>query len=121
MAENSNGDRIYEVEETSDSFIAFVIGDEKVRSTDESQTFLREGDEEEHVYLIGETGFRKQRLAYQQQNMSFTRTYKAKQTHKGKLESMMGQVLKGQQKISAVLDVKLDSVYFELHDKKLDS
>ncbi|KAF3541487.1 hypothetical protein F2Q69_00022646 [Brassica cretica] len=75
------------------------------------------GDEEEHVYLIGETGFRKQRLADQQRNMSFTRTYKAKQTHKGKLESMMGQVLKGQQKISAVLDVKLDYVYSELHDK----
>ena len=31
--------------------------------------------------------------------MSFTRTYKAEQTHKGKLEYMMGQVLKGQQKM----------------------
>ncbi|KAF3539349.1 hypothetical protein F2Q69_00023331 [Brassica cretica] len=52
-----------------------------------SQTFLREGDEEEHVDLIDETDFRKQRLADQQQNMSFTRTCKAEQTHKSKLES----------------------------------
>ena len=49
--------------------------------------------------------------------MSFTRTYKAEQTHKSKLESMMGQVLKGQQKINAVLDEKLDFVYSDLHDK----
>ncbi|KAF3563199.1 hypothetical protein DY000_02016881 [Brassica cretica] len=35
------------------------------------------GDEEEHVDLIDETGFRNQRLADQQRNMSFTRTYKA--------------------------------------------
>ena len=117
MAENSNGDRISEVKETSDSVHAFVIGDEQVRFTDESQTFLREGDEEEHVDLIDETGFRKQRLADQQRNMSFTRTYKAEQTHKSKLESMMEQVLKGQQKMSAVLDERLDSVYADLHDK----
>ncbi|KAF2566808.1 hypothetical protein F2Q68_00025792 [Brassica cretica] len=84
MAENSNGDRISEVKETSDLVHAFVIGDEQVRSTEESQTFLREGDEEEHVDLIDETGFRKQRLADQQRNMSFTRTYKAEQTHKKK-------------------------------------
>ncbi|KAF2561380.1 hypothetical protein F2Q70_00015644 [Brassica cretica] len=49
--------------------------------------------------------------------MSFTRTYKAEQTHKSKLEYMMGQVLKGQQKMSAVLDEKLDSVYSDLYDK----
>ncbi|XP_013607979.1 PREDICTED: uncharacterized protein LOC106314692 [Brassica oleracea var. oleracea] len=53
---------------------------------------------------MDETGFRKQRLAGQQQNMSFTKTYKAEQTHKSKLESMMEQVLKGQQKMSAKLD-----------------
>ncbi|WZY77895.1 hypothetical protein YC2023_024279 [Brassica napus] len=117
MAENSNGDRISEVKETSDLVHAFVIGDEQVWSTDESQTFLREGDEKEHVDLIDETGFRKQRLADQQQNISFTRTYKAEQTHKSKLEYMMGQVLKGQQKMSAVLDEKLDSVYSDLHEK----
>ncbi|KAF3599949.1 hypothetical protein F2Q69_00035414 [Brassica cretica] len=74
-------------------------------------------DEEEHVDLIDETGFCKQRLAGQQQNMSFTKTYKAEQTHKSKLESMMEQVLKGQQKMSAVLDERLDSVYSDLHDK----
>ncbi|KAF2619718.1 hypothetical protein F2Q68_00039251 [Brassica cretica] len=49
--------------------------------------------------------------------MSFTGIYKAEQTQGSKLESMMGQVLKGQQKMSAVLDVKLDSVYSDLHDK----
>ena len=76
---------------TSDLVHAFVIGDEQVRSTDESQTFLREGDEAEHVDLIDETGFHKQRLADQQRNMSFTRTYNAGQTHKSKLESMIEQ------------------------------
>ncbi|KAF3514991.1 hypothetical protein F2Q69_00007810 [Brassica cretica] len=50
--------------------------------------------------------------------MSFTRTYKAEQTHKSNLESMMGQVLKGQQKMSAVLAEKLDFLYSDLHDKK---
>ncbi|KAF3540632.1 hypothetical protein F2Q69_00020760 [Brassica cretica] len=49
--------------------------------------------------------------------MSFTKTYKAEQTHKSKLESMMEQVLKGQQKMSEVLDERLDSVYSDLHDK----
>ncbi|KAF3574323.1 hypothetical protein F2Q69_00058863 [Brassica cretica] len=52
-----------------------------------------------------------------QRNMSFTRTYKAEQTHKSKLEYMMGQVLKGQQKMRAVLDEKWDSVFSDLHDK----
>jgi len=98
MAENSNGDRISEVKETSDSVHAFVIGDEQVRFTDESQIFLREGNEEEHVDLIDETGFRKQRITDQQRNMSFTRTYEAGQNHRSKLESMIGQVLKRQQK-----------------------
>ncbi|KAF3597621.1 hypothetical protein DY000_02020663 [Brassica cretica] len=49
--------------------------------------------------------------------MSFTRTYKAEHTHKSKLKSMMGQVLKGHQKMSGVLNEKLDSVYSDLHDK----
>ena len=77
MANNSNEDRISEVKETSDSVHAFVIGDKQVQFTDESQTFLREGDEEEHVDLIDEIGFRKQILAGHQQNMSFTKTNKA--------------------------------------------
>ncbi|KAF2555719.1 hypothetical protein F2Q68_00015713 [Brassica cretica] len=75
------------------------------------------GDEEEHVDLIDETGFREQRLVDQQQNMSFTRTYKAQQNHKSKLESMMGQILKGKQKMSTLLDERLDFVYSDLHDK----
>ncbi|KAF2607118.1 hypothetical protein F2Q68_00043045 [Brassica cretica] len=75
------------------------------------------GNEEEHVDLIDETGFRKQRLADQQRNMSFTRTYEAGQTHRSKLESMIGQVLKRLQKMSAVLDERLDSVYSDLHNK----
>ena len=112
-----NGDRISEVNETSYLVHAFVIGDEQVRSTGDSQTFLCEGDEEEHVDLIDETRFREQRLADQQRSMSFTRTYKAEQTHKRKLEYMMEQVLKRQQKMCAVLDEKFDSVYSDLHDK----
>ncbi|KAF3524100.1 hypothetical protein F2Q69_00045996 [Brassica cretica] len=36
--------------------------------------------------------------------MSFTRTYEAGQTHRSKLESMIGQVLKRLQKMSAKLD-----------------
>lgn len=87
MANNSNGDRISEVKETSYLAHAFVIGDEQVRFTKESQALLRDGDSEEHVDLIDETGFRKQRLADQQRNMSFTRTYEAGQTHRSKLES----------------------------------
>ncbi|KAF3532184.1 hypothetical protein DY000_02039497 [Brassica cretica] len=49
--------------------------------------------------------------------MSCTRTYEAGQTHRSKLDSMIGQVLKRQQKMSAVLDERLDSVYSDLHDK----
>ncbi|XP_013608125.1 PREDICTED: uncharacterized protein LOC106314858 [Brassica oleracea var. oleracea] len=49
--------------------------------------------------------------------MSFTRTYEAGQTHRSKLDSMTSQVLKRQQKMSAVLDERLDSVYPDLHDK----
>ncbi|XP_013751202.1 uncharacterized protein LOC106453502 [Brassica napus] len=49
--------------------------------------------------------------------MSFTRTYEAGQTHSSKLESMIGQVLKRQQKMSAFLDERLDSVYSDSHDK----
>ncbi|WZZ03225.1 hypothetical protein YC2023_089146 [Brassica napus] len=120
MAENSNGDRISEGKETSYLAHGFVIGDEQVRFTEESQALLREGDAEEHVDLIDETGFRKQRPADQQRNMSFTRTYEAGQTHRSKLESMIGQVLKRQQKMSAFLDERLDSVYSDLHDKLKD-
>ncbi|XP_013594557.1 PREDICTED: uncharacterized protein LOC106302638 [Brassica oleracea var. oleracea] len=49
--------------------------------------------------------------------MSFTRTYEAGQTNRSKLESMIGQVLKRQQKMSVVLDERFDSVYSNLHDK----
>ena len=105
------------MKETSYLAHAFVIGDERVRSTCDSHTFLREGDEEEHVDLIDEAGFREQTLSDQQQNMSFTRTYKTEQTHKSKLESMIGQILKSQQKMSVLLDERLDSVYSDLHDK----
>ncbi|KAF3601004.1 hypothetical protein F2Q69_00037337 [Brassica cretica] len=49
--------------------------------------------------------------------MSFTRTYEAGQTHRSKMESMIRQVLKRQQKMSAVLDERLDSVYSDLYDK----
>ena len=63
------------------------------------------------------SGISKQRLADQQRDTRFTRTYKSEQTHKCKLKSLMGQILNGQQEMSAVLDGKLDSVYSALHDK----
>ena len=46
IAENSNGDRISEVKETSYLAHAFVIGDEQVRFNEESQALLLEGDAE---------------------------------------------------------------------------
>ena len=75
MAENSNGDRISKVKVTSDLVHAFVIGKEQVKFTDESPSFSSEGDEEDNVDLIDETGSCEKRFADQQRNMSFTRGY----------------------------------------------
>ena len=58
MADNSNRDRISKVKATSDLFHAFVIGKEQVKFTDESPAFSSEGDEEENVDIIDETGSR---------------------------------------------------------------
>ena len=62
--------------------------------------------------------------------MSFTRGYGAEHTHEGRVEFIMGEVLKGEQKMSVNFDVRLDSMYsnlnekfegFRAHLKKLDS
>ena len=117
MAENSNGDRISKVKVTSDLVHAFVIGKEQVKFTDESPSFSSEGDEEDNVDLIDETGFCEKRFADQQRNMSFTKGYQAAPTHEGIVEFIMGKVLKGQQKMSANFDVRLDSMYSNLNEK----
>ncbi|KAF3508079.1 hypothetical protein F2Q69_00007393 [Brassica cretica] len=49
--------------------------------------------------------------------MSFTRGYQAAPTHEGRVEFIMGKVLKGQQKMSANFDVRLDSMYSNLNEK----
>ncbi|KAF2560923.1 hypothetical protein F2Q70_00017156 [Brassica cretica] len=51
MAENSNGDQISEVKETSDSVHAFMIGDKQVRFTDEKITFAEKPPEAEKVTI----------------------------------------------------------------------
>ena len=62
--------------------------------------------------------------------MSFTRGYEAAHTHEGRVELIMGEVLEGQQKMSANFDARLDTMYsnlnekfegFSAHLKKLDS
>ena len=62
--------------------------------------------------------------------MSFTRGYEEAHTHEVIVEFIMGEVLKGQQKMSVNEDVRLDSMYsnldkkfevFSAHVKKVDS
>lgn len=117
MAENLNGDQICKVKATLDLVHAFVIGKEKVKFTDESPAFSSEGNEEEKVDLIDETGSHEQIFADQQRNMSFTRGYEAAHTHEGRVEFIFGEVLKGQQKMSENFDVRLDSMYSSLNEK----
>ncbi|KAL1218024.1 hypothetical protein V5N11_012223 [Cardamine amara subsp. amara] len=90
-------------------------------------------DEVEEVNYIGGAGFQSQRFQYQQNNnRNFTNNYQPipPKSPENKMESMLEQLLEGQQKITVDFNGKIDALYTDLngkieqlnvHVKKLDT
>ncbi|XP_018462183.1 uncharacterized protein LOC108833253 [Raphanus sativus] len=82
-----------------------------------SKTSSHEGDEEEHVNLIDQIIYYKQKLVNPQINMRSTRSHEEEQTHESIVESKLEEILKDQQNTVLDADVRFDSMCSNFNKK----